>query len=265
MFRSEFITAGNLTLYVRREGAETGTPLVFMNSLGTDHRIWDAVIPVLAADTPIVRYDKRGHGLSDCPPAPYSIRDHTYDLAGLLAALNINQAIVVGISVGGMIAMDFAAANPGQVTALVLCDTYPKIGTAEMWNDRINTLRARGMAALSSAILARWFAPNFQIQYPAVYRGYENMLLRTPVEGYTGTCEAIRDADLTGIIPTIQTPTLVLCGTMDVSTPPVMVRELANMMPNARYVEIADAGHLSCIESPAAVTAAIHTFLKDMR
>lgn len=265
MFTSEFINTGNITLYVRREGLQTGTPLVFINSLGTDHRIWDAVIPVLAGDYPIVRYDKRGHGLSDCPPAPYTIRDHVHDLTELLAALDIKQAILIGISVGGMIAMDYAAANPARLAALVLCDTYPKIGTAEMWNDRINTLRAHGMAALSDTILARWFAPDFHMQYPAAYRGYGNMLLRTPVEGYTGTCEAIRDADLTDIVGKIQTRTLILCGASDVSTPPVLVRELATMLPNARYVEIENAGHLPCIENPAAVTTAIYTFLKDRR
>lgn len=265
MFTSGFVTTGDITLYVRREGSATGTPLVFINSLGTDHRIWDAVVPALAADYPIVRYDKRGHGLSDCPPAPYTIRDHMHDLTELLAALNIQQAILIGISVGGMIAMDFAAANPQQVAALVLCDTYPKIGTAEMWNDRINTLRVHGMAALSDTIVARWFAPGYQMQYPAAYRGYGNMLLRMPVEGYAGTCEAIRDADLTDIVGTIQTRTLILCGASDVSTPPVLVRELATMMPDAHYVEVENAGHLPCIENPAAVTTAIHPFLKDGR
>jgi 3-oxoadipate enol-lactonase len=188
-----------------------------------------------------------------------------HDLNGLLAALDISRAILIGISVGGMIAVDFAAANPGRVAALVLCDTFSKIGTAEMWNDRIHRLRAHGMTTLSNTILSRWFAPDFQMQYPAAYRGYGNMLLRMPVEGYTGTCEAIRDADLTDIVHTIQTPTLILCGALDVSTPPVLVRELTNMLPNARYVEVENAGHLSCIENPAAVTAAIQTFLKDGR
>lgn len=265
MFTSDFINVGEVTLYLRREGAADGTPLVFINSLGTDHRIWDAAAAVLAKEYPIVRYDKRGHGLSDCPPAPYTIRDHAHDLSGLLAALSIEKAILIGISVGGMIAMDFTAAQPRQVQALILCDTFPKIGTADMWNTRIHTLREQGMASLGAAILARWFAPDFKANHPAAYNGYANMLLRMPVEGYTGTCEAIRDADLTDLARTIQAPTLVLCGASDASTPPALVSELSQIIPNARYMEIENAGHLPCVENPAAMIAAIQPFVKEAR
>ena len=154
-----FIASNDITLHVQHDGLLAGTTLVFVNSLGSDYRIWDDVVYPLSDAYTIVRYDLRGHGLSDCPAAPYRICDHSDDLAGLLTELNIETCVLIGISVGGMIAMDFTAKYPNVVKALIVCDTFPKIGTADMWNERIKTLRQHGMAYLSDAILARWFAP----------------------------------------------------------------------------------------------------------
>lgn len=236
-------------------------PLVFINALGTDLRIWDGVVPHFTDRYPVIRFDKRGHGLSDCPPAPYSIRDFSTDLLGLLDHLEVLQATLVGISVGGLIAMDFAVLCPERVHALVLCDTAPKIGTAELWNERISTLRAHGMHSMANAILFRWFSPSFPERSPASNRGYYNMLTRTPVEGYTGTCEAIRDVDLTENVKSISARTLVLCGAEDISTPPDAARKLVEIMPDAKFQEIPGAGHLICVEQPDAVAEGIARFV----
>ena len=257
----DFTIENDISLHYKVEGAGDGVPLVFINALGTDLRIWQGVVPHVTDRYALIRYDKRGHGLSDCPPAPYSIRDFANDLRGLLDHLDVMQAVLVGISVGGMIALDFAAAWPERVQELVLCDTAPRIGTADLWNERINTLRAHGMQSMGDAILSRWFAPTFAAQSPAVYRGYYNMLTRNPVEGYTGTCEAIRDADLTAAARTITARTLVLCGALDISTPPDLAKGLAELMPDATFQEIPGAAHLSCFEQPDAVAAHIEQFL----
>lgn len=247
-------------IHYRLDGTEEGIPLVFINALGTDLRIWDGVVSHFSDRHPIIRYDKRGHGLSDCPPAPYSIRDFSNDLLALLDRFDIAQAIMIGISVGGMIAIDFATTCPERVRALVLCDTAPVIGTAELWNERINKLRAQGMDSMAEAILSRWFAPTFKEESPDVYRGYYNMLTRTPVEGYTGTCEAIRDANLTDAARTIKVRALVLCGSEDVSTPPEIARNLISLMPLAEFREVPGAGHSICIEQPEVVAAHIEQF-----
>jgi 3-oxoadipate enol-lactonase len=160
-----------------------------------------------------------------------------------------------------MIAMDFAASRPERVQALVLCDTAPVIGTASLWNDRIQRLRANGMLSMADAILSRWFAPSFMKGSPAAYRGYYNMLTRTPVEGYTGTCEAIRDADLTAAAKSIETRTLVLCGTEDVSTPPEVAQNVIRLIPDADFQKIPGAGHLTCVEQPNEVATQIERFL----
>ncbi|MEZ4662500.1 MAG: 3-oxoadipate enol-lactonase [Caldilineaceae bacterium] len=258
----QFTTINQQVLHFQDEGSATGPPLVFVNSLGTDLRIWDALIPHFAASYRIIRHDKRGHGLSACPPPPYTIRQHAEDLVGLLDRLQVGKAILIGISVGGMIALDFAAQHPQRLAKLVLCDTAPKIGTPAMWDERIAALRAHGMAHLGEAILARWFAPEFAAARPDAYRGYGNMLTRTPVDGYTGTCEAIRDADLWPQVGRIQAPTLVLCGAEDLATPPAQAQQLAAALPNASCTIIDGAAHLPCIEQPHVMAAIIANFLK---
>ena len=104
-----FMIENGLTTHYTLGGTREGIPLVFVNALETDLRIWDGVVPHLTDRYPVLRFDKRGHGLSDCPPAPYTIHDFSTDLHRLLDQLEITQSIMVGISVGGMIALDFAA------------------------------------------------------------------------------------------------------------------------------------------------------------
>jgi 3-oxoadipate enol-lactonase len=231
----KFVEVNGITLHYAREGLGEGVPLVFVNSLGTDLRIWDGLTLHFAERFPIIGYDKRGHGLSDCPPGPYSIRDYANDLAALLEHLGHERVILIGISVGGMIALDYAANHPGQVEALVLSDTAARIGTADYWNERIAAIRGDGMDALKEIILSRWFAPGYAGAFPAEYQGYANMLTRTPVEGYVATCEAIRDADLSEAAATVRTETLVLTGAADAATLPDWGRELAGILPNGRF------------------------------
>jgi 3-oxoadipate enol-lactonase len=261
MSEMKFATIGEITLHYTLAGVNNGVPLVFINSLGSDLRIWDKVVSRLAPRFSIIRYDKRGHGLSDCPPGPYTISDHAAELAGLLELLQITEVIPIGISVGGMIAQAFALEQPQQVKALVLCDTGAKIGTTELWNERIDILRQKGMAYLGDTILARCFSSTFAEQHPADYRGYYNMLTRMPVEGYTATCEALRDADFREVGGRIQAKTLVLCGSEDLSTPPDLNRTLAASLPEARFELIEQAAHLPCIEQPEAMATKIDQFL----
>jgi 3-oxoadipate enol-lactonase len=264
MSEMKFATVGEITLHYTRDGTQSGMPLVFINSLGTDLRIWDQLVPHFVAHFPVVRYDMRGHGLSDAPPAPYTIRDHANDLAGLLAYLQVNEVILIGISVGGMIALDYAVHHPQTVEALILSDTAAKIGTAAYWNERIDAIRERGMTQMADVILPRWFAPQFAEQRPADYQGYHNMLARTPLAGYTGTCAAIRDADLREQVGAIQAPALVLCGAEDGATSPDLVHGLAQALPHGRFQLVEAAGHLPCVEQPAAMAAKMNRFFQQV-
>ena len=259
-----FVFANGITLHYARDGAKTGSPLVFINALGTDLHLWDALIACLPRRFRVLRYDKRGHGLSDVPPAPYSLLDHTHDLAALLERLQIDTSILIGISVGGLIALDYAGRYPGRVRALVLCDTCSRIGTPAGWSERIHAVREQGLPKMADMLLARWFAPAFATSRPADFQGFANMLLRTPQEGYLGTCAALRDADLHETVSRIKMPSLVLGGAQDISTPPDLVRQLAEAMPHARFRTIEAAAHLPCVEQPEAMAAIINPFLQEL-
>ncbi|WP_048649284.1 3-oxoadipate enol-lactonase [Nitratireductor soli] len=258
-----FARVNGVVLHHEVRGPADGPVLVFSNSLGTDFRIWDAVAARLANNYRLVLYDKRGHGLSEATPQPYALTDHVDDLAALLDHLGVARAAIVGLSVGGMIAQGLAARRPDLVSALVLCDTAHKIGTDDLWNSRIEAVNTEGIAAIADGILQRWFTPAYRSPDNAGFIGYTAMLTRTPVDGYAGTCAALRDAELTEATRALTIPALCVVGDQDGSTPPDLVRELAALIDGARFEIIDDAGHLPCIEQPAKTAALIDAFLRE--
>jgi 3-oxoadipate enol-lactonase len=250
-------------LHFRDENPEARSAIVFANSLGTDFRIWDGVVVRLGANLRILRHDLRGHGLSDAPPAPYSIQDHIGDLAALMDARGIRDALVVGLSVGGLIAQGLAAQRPDLARALILGDTAHRIGNAETWNARIEAIRKGGIASIADAILERWFSKGFRDGSPVELAGYRNMLIRTPAEGYAGTCSALRDADLTESTRKLLQPTLCLVGAEDGATPPDLVKSMSALIKGASFEIVAEAGHLPCIERPDLVATRIMAFARE--
>jgi 3-oxoadipate enol-lactonase len=258
-----FARVNGVVIHHELRGKADGPTVVFANSLGTDFRIWNAVTPALERDFRIVLYDKRGHGLSDAPPAPYAMTDHVNDLAALLDHLGIARTAVVGLSVGGMIAQGLAAMRPDLVSALVLCDTAHKIGTDELWNARIEAVTTKGIASLADAVMERWFTPAYRQPDNADYAGYVNMLVRQPAEGYAGTCAALRDADLTESTRALKLPTLLIVGDQDGSTPPDLVRSTAELISGSWLEIVRDAGHIPCVEQPEVTARLIKDFLKD--
>ena len=249
-------------LHFRDENPGRERTFVFVNSLGTDLRIWDDVVVDYAGAFRTVRYDLRGHGLSDAPPAPYSMDDHVADLAALLDSQRVKGATVVGLSVGGMIAQSLAAKRPDLASMLVLCDTAHKIGTQETWNARMEAVRTSGLTSIADAVLERWFSTEFRRSRPADLAGYRNMLTRTPAEGYVGTCATLRDTDLTATAARLTQPTLCLVGEEDGATPPALVRSLSELIPGAAFKTIPNAGHLPCIEQPKLLAGWIETFVR---
>lgn len=244
---------GTVLHHAHRPG--NGRPVVFLNSLGTDLRIWDAVTLRLPRDTPLLRMDKRGHGLSQTAPA--DMTTYAADAAALMDAAGLSDALVCGVSVGGQIAQELALARPDLVAGLVLSNTGAKIGDETTWSDRLDALATHGLAAMADAVLERWFSPAFRAERKVELEGYRAMLTRTPAEGYAACCAAIRDTDLRERVGAITAPAICLAGGADLSTPPELLADLAERLPRGEYREVADVGHLPCIEAPDAVARAI--------
>lgn len=260
-----FDRLGDIVVHHAQDGPGDAPSLVFVNSLGTDLRVWDTLLPNFTGRFHCIRYDKRGHGLTDATAGPYAMGGLAADLARLLDARGVGKTVVCGLSIGGMIAQALAATRPDLVRGLVLMDTAHRIGTAVMWNERMAAIREAGIGGIADPILVRWFSPAFHRDRATELAGWRNMLTRTPVEGYLGCCAAVRDADLTDAARGISVPALCLVGDQDGSTPPEVVGELSRLVPNSRLVTIEGAGHLPCVEQPEAVAAAMLAFLDESR
>jgi 3-oxoadipate enol-lactonase/4-carboxymuconolactone decarboxylase len=254
-----FVTVGDLTVHVRVDGPPGGAPLVMLHSLGTTSDIWDAQAAALARSFRVIRPDMRGHGLTGCTPGPYSMALLADDLAGVLDALQVNQAHIAGISIGGMIAQAFAAAYPGRAASLMLVDTAMAIPPAESWTARAATVRAEGIGAIEDAVIARWVTPGFAGAPETA--GLRAMLTRTPVEGYAAAAEAIAAADLTSGTSALSVPALVVVGDQDASTPVASAEALQGAIAGASLIVIEGAAHIPTVEKPEEVSAALLGFL----
>jgi 3-oxoadipate enol-lactonase len=237
--------------------------LVFVNSLGTDFRIWDGVVQALVDQFNIVLHDKRGHGLSDFDGMPMSIKSYANDLASLLAQLKVSRAIFCGISVGGLIVQQLYNARPDLVSKLILSNTATKIGTSESWNTRIEAIKKNGIASIADAILERWFSTHYRSVKKDEFSIYRNMLVRTDQAGYIACCQALRDCDLTSQAANISIPTLCIVGEYDGSTPLALVEATAKLIANVQFEVMAGVAHLPCIENPAAFATLITKFIME--
>ena len=161
-----FIRANGAVVHYRDEGPRDGRSIVFINALGSDLRIWDEVAALLAPDFRVVRYDKRGHGLSEAVPGAADMSDYARDLADLLDALGVAQATIVGLSIGGLIAQELYRRRPRLFASLVLSDTAAKIGDDASWDARIAAIEARGVEAVADGVLQRWFTADFRAPPP---------------------------------------------------------------------------------------------------
>jgi 3-oxoadipate enol-lactonase len=260
----QFTTCNNITIHYEFLAHRHPKPtIVFINSLGTDFRIWDDAVPHFSANYNVLRYDKRGHGLSSAPDEPYTHALFSQDLIALLDTLGLLKVILVGNSIGGQIALNTAIEYPACVSTLVLSDTAAKLGTDGYWNQRIDAVKTQGLDGMAETILSRWFAPDFAEKRPAEYAGYRNLLERQSVVGYTSSCMALRDGDLRDDLHKIYQPALVLCGAEDTATPPDVVRQLAESLPNASFDLIENAGHTPCVEAPELLSQKILAFLES--
>ena len=250
-------------LHVRIDGPMGGRAVVFANSLGTDLRLWDAIVPLLPPGLRLIRYDKRGHGLSATATGGGGgeiLQDHVDDAIAVIEALAQGPVIFVGLSIGGLIAQTVAYQRPDLVRALVLSNTAARLGTAESWSARIASVEAGGLASIADVVMERWFAPAFRATAEcALWRA---MFTRTSVPGYIAACRALGAADQTAATATLRLPTLVIAGDQDGASPPDLVRATADLIPGAAFHVIPGAGHLPPVETPAAWAALVAPFLK---
>lgn len=258
----DVLTLNDVSLHVQVDGPADGPPVVFSNSLGTDMRLWDPILPLLPAGLRIIRYDKRGHGLSTCPAPPYGMGALVRDAEQIMDAFDVKDAVFVGLSIGGLIAQGLAAKRLDLVRAVVLSNTAAKIGTRAMWDERIAMLHRDGMASMADAIMERWFSESFRSS--AAVTPWRRMVETCPEGGYAGCSAAIAGSDFYTTTAALRLPALVIAGDRDGATPPDLVRELADLIPGSKFELMRGAGHLPCVEQPEAYAAHLVKFLDEI-
>jgi 3-oxoadipate enol-lactonase len=257
----DLINCSGISIHYHWENLGKEKTFVFINSLGTDFRTWDDIATALQPYGNILRFDKRGHGLSDVVVDTRGLDDYAMDVITLCEKLSIRDCTIIGLSIGGMIAQLITHKTSNLVEKLVLCDTRFKIGTRQFWDERIAAVKNGGLSSISSAVMQRWFSEDFRNHEPYRVAGYRNMLERTPAIGYIRACEAIRDADLTDVAKQIRIPVLCIVGAEDKSTTPDEVKSLSDLISGSRYEVIDRSAHIPCVDNPSALNKLIIDFI----
>ncbi len=257
-----FVKSADAQIHYALEGQPDKPALALSNSLGADLSMWDSQIPEFTKCFRVLRSDTRGHGKSSVTPVPYTIEQLAKDVLALADTLQFERFHFCGLSMGGQIGMWLAANAPQRLNKLVLCSTAANIGTPEMWNTRIATVRKEGMKNVAAAAIERWFTPPFRAKDPITIAKIHKILETTSPEGYAACCAGLRDFDFRDELAKIRTPALVISGTHDPATTPADGQFLTNHIAGARYVEL-NGAHLSNIEDADRFTSEVLRFLNS--
>jgi 3-oxoadipate enol-lactonase/4-carboxymuconolactone decarboxylase len=254
-----FASVNNTRLFYRLEGSQGRPVLVLSHSLGCDLGMWDPQMADFLEHFQVLRYDTRGHGASEAPGGDYSIDHLGSDVIELAGAAGIKQFAFCGVSMGGAVGLWLAARHPGSLTAVVLANTSPRFDAAGL-EARRQAVLANGIASVADAVLGRFFSPE-TLERSVHAASMRRVLLATSPAGYAACCAALRDFDIRPSLHAIKTPTLVIGGERDASTPwhahgAVLVTEIAGAQ-SARI----ESAHLSNIEYPRQFAAAVLEFL----
>jgi 3-oxoadipate enol-lactonase len=254
------IDADGCPIHVEVGGPERAPVLMLSNSLGTTLHMWDAQVEPLTKHFRLVRYDRRGHGKSGVPKGPYTMERLGRDVLAVLDGLGIKTINWCGLSMGGMVGQWLGANAPDRIERLVLSNTSCYFPGKTAWNDRIKFVREKGLAALAAPNMERWFTKGFRERSPETIARMIEMFVATPLEGYIGCGEAVRDMDHRELLPKIKAPTLVIIGKQDPATTPEAGEYIRSHIPGAVQA-VLDAAHISNIEQSAAYSSAVLDFL----
>jgi 3-oxoadipate enol-lactonase len=255
------IPANGVELFYDLVGPEGAPVVAFSNSIGTTLEMWDAEAAALAGRYRCLRYDTRGHGRSPVADRPIGIEDLADDLVGLLDALDLPRAHVVGLSLGGMTAQAAAFRHARRLDRLVLMATTAHLPPPEAWLQRAETVRSHGMGAIVDAVIPRWFTPGFVERAPDRVALVRRHFIDNDPRGYARCCEAIAAMDLRQHLGAIDTPTLILAGADDPATPVAMMEDLRDRIAGAELHVVPEAAHLLAIEQAERVTRHLVEFL----
>ena len=244
----------------------SGPTLLLVHGFPLDHTMWAGQIDGLAGTHRVLAPDLRGFGTSTVTAGTVTMERMADDLARLLDALEIRDPLTFcGLSMGGYVAWQFFRRHPAKVARLILCDTRAQADTDQAAAARRETAErvlVDGPELLADAMIDKLFAPSTHLDHPERIQATRNTILNTDPEGIAAAARGMAQRpDVTGMLPDIDVPALVLCGRHDTISTVDEMRQIAAAIPEARFVEISAAGHMAPLENPNEVNRAIRSFL----
>ena len=243
-----------------------GLPLLCLHAYPVDSTIWRAQYP-LAASMRLIVPDVRGMGRSEAPVEPPLMDVLAEDVVALLDHLAIDRAVVMGLSLGGYVALALYRRFPQRIRGLIFADTRADADTAEMRERRLRAaagLRKDGVTAVLGAI-PMMFGTTTKGAHPELIAEEEHHVAEADAEGLALIQLAMAErSDSTDLLSQIAVPTLLLCGEEDPASPPDTMRAMAEQIPNARFALIPAAGHYSPLENPAAFNREVEAFMRGL-
>lgn len=232
----------------RVRGSIDSFPVVFLHTLLADSSMWERVVARLEDEYRVICVDARGHGVSDAPPGPYSFESLAQDVSTVLDGEGLDRAHIVGSAFGGMIAQCFAAKFPQRVQSLVLSNSAAVQSDPVVWANRIAQVKSFGVASIADSTLKRWFTPHWLASgAPETQRVYDQ-IRATPLAGYIGCAEAVRELSQLDLLPAIRAGTLVIGGANDLAMPFEASEVIHRGIPGSSLVKLEPGSHLCAIE-----------------
>ncbi len=262
------LSVNGIDLHVVDRG--TGRLLLLVHGFPLDHSMWHGQIGQFAATCRVIAPDLRGFGQSPVTDEPVTMATYADDLAALLDALNVTEPVCFcGLSMGGYIAWEFVARHRHRLGSLILCDTRAAADNEAARRTREQAARRvlkEGPDFLADGMIDKLFVKSTREQHPEIITQTQQVIRSTsPVSIAAASRAMAARPDVTGRLPDIDVPTLLLVGQHDAISPPSEMRRIATALPHATFVEIPDAGHMAPLERPDAVNAAIEYFLAEIR
>jgi 3-oxoadipate enol-lactonase len=256
-------TKGGIRLSTHIDGAPDLPWLVLCNSITASYRMWDPQMAELIKKYRVLRYDARGHGNSDAPPAPYAFEDLVADVLGLMDHFEMSDPAFMGLSLGGMTGLGVALTQPKRLSRLVCCDARADAPPpfVQGWNDRIKQVHEHGLASIIPGTIDRWLSAPFRAAHPQAVVEIERMILSTSVDGFEGCAEALKKLNFLDRLAEISIPTLFVVGSNDMGAPPDVMRAMANRVTGAHFGIVEGSAHLPNIDNPSGFYSAIRGFL----
>ena len=256
------------TCYVDTGPSTDGPAVVLAHGVGLDHTMWDVQAQALASRARVVRMDMLGHGRTPALARQSELADYCAQLLALLDYLKLERIVLIGFSMGGVIAQRFSTDYPERLAAVVFMSTVYKRSTAELAGvrERLEITLAGRLEDIAERAVQRWFSARVQRDKPAAVAAVRQRLASNHRQGYSDAYRAFVEAEATvgDALTQVRCPALVITGSDDIGSTPEIGQRMVDDLGNARLQVLPGLRHAVMVEQPGWVNDALTTFLDEL-